>query len=105
MFLHIFRTTAKSYRGQSLFASVLKFMYTAMKSTKICSVPRLLKTKCKLFMCANRKHKTKRNNSPCWPQNLAEQSSRNNLLNSRIKNVSIASIGNSVFNETDNVRS
>ena len=82
--LHIFRTTAKSYRGQSLFASVLKFMYRAVKSTKICSVPRIFKTKCKLFMCAKGKHKTKRNNSPCWPQNLAEQSSGNNLLNSRI---------------------
>ena len=82
--LHIFRTTAKSYRGQSLFASVLKFMYRVVKSTKICSVPRIFKTKCKLFMCAKGKHKTKRNNSPCWPQNLAEQSSGNNLLNSRI---------------------
>ena len=63
--LHIFRMTAKSYRAQSLFASVLKFMYRAVKSTKICSVPRIFKTKCKLFMCAKRKHKTKRNNSPC----------------------------------------
>ena len=35
-------------------------------------------------MCAKRKHKTKRDNSPGWPQNLAEQSSGNNLLNSRI---------------------
>ena len=52
-------------RGQSLFALVLKFMYRAVKSTKICSVPRIFKTKCKLFMCAKGKHKTKRNNSPC----------------------------------------
>ena len=81
-----FRTTAKSYRGQNLFASVLKFMYRAVKSTKIFSVPRIFKTKCKLFMCAKGKHKTKRNNSPYWPQNLAEQSSGNNLLNSRILN-------------------
>ena len=63
--LHIFRTTAKSYGGQSWFASVLKFMYTAVKSTEICYVPRIFKTKCKLFMCAKGKHKTKRNNSPC----------------------------------------
>ena len=35
-------------------------------------------------MCAKGKHKTKRDNSPGWPQNLAEQSSGNNLLNSRI---------------------
>ena len=54
------------------------------KCTKICSVRRIFKTKCKLFMCAKGKHKTKRNNSPCWPQNLGEQSSGNNLLNSRI---------------------
>ena len=43
---------------------VLKFMYRVVKSTKICSVPRIFKTKCKLFMCAKGKHKTKRNNSP-----------------------------------------
>ena len=55
----------KSYRGQSLFASVLKFMSRSVKSTKICSVPRIFKTKCKLFMCAKGKHKTKRNNPPC----------------------------------------
>ena len=53
------------YRGQSLFASVLKIMYRAVKSTTICSVSRIFKTKCKLFMCAKGKHKTKRNNSPC----------------------------------------
>ena len=82
--LQIFRTTTKSYRGQSLLASILEFMYRAVKSTKICSVPRIFKTKCKLFMCAKGEHKRKRNNSPCWPQNLAEQSSGNNLLNSRI---------------------
>ena len=35
---------------------VLKFMYRAVKSTKICSVPRMFKTKCKLFMCAKGKH-------------------------------------------------
>ena len=63
--LRIFRTTAKRCREQRLFASVLKFLYRAVKSTKICSVPRIFKTKCKLFMCAKEKHKTKRNNSPC----------------------------------------
>ena len=35
-------------------------MYRAVESTKICSVPRIFKAKCKLFMCAIGKHKTKR---------------------------------------------
>ena len=48
-----------------LHQSCQKFMYRAVKSTKICSVPRIFKTKCKLFMCAKGKYKTKRNNSPC----------------------------------------
>ena len=43
-----------------MFASVLKYMYRAVKSTKICSVPRIFETKCKLFMCAKGKHRTKR---------------------------------------------
>ena len=95
----------KSYRGQSLFPSVLKFMYRAVKSTKVCSVPRIFKTKCKLFMCAKGKHKTK-NNSPCWPQRTLQNKAAETIfwiLES--KNVSIASIGNSVFDEIDNVKS
>ena len=39
------------------FASVLKFMYRVVKSSKICSVPRIFKTKCKLFSV--RKENTK----------------------------------------------
>ena len=57
--LHIFRTTAKSYREKSLFASVLKFMCRAVKGTKICSVPRIFKTDCKLFVCAKGNTKQK----------------------------------------------
>ena len=49
----------ESEGGQSLFASVLKFMYRAVKNTKICSVPRIFKTKCKLFMCAKGNTKQK----------------------------------------------
>ena len=62
--LHIFRTTTKSYRGLSLFASVLKVMYGVVKGTKICSAPGIFKSDCKLFICAKGKHKTKRDNSP-----------------------------------------
>ena len=51
-------------------------------------------------MCAKGKHKTERDNSPGSSQNLAEQSGGSNLLNSRL---SIASVGNSVFDEIDNV--
>ena len=39
---HIFGTTAKSYRAQSLF--VLKFMYRAVIGTKICFAYRIFKT-------------------------------------------------------------
>ena len=42
----------------------VKFMYRAVKGTKICSALRIFKTNCKLFMCAKEKHKTKRDNSP-----------------------------------------
>ena len=35
-------------------------MHRAVKGTKICSVPRIFKTNCELFMCAKGKHKTKR---------------------------------------------
>ena len=38
--------------------------YRALKGTKICFAPGIFKTNCKLFMCANRKHKTQRDNTP-----------------------------------------
>ena len=44
----------------------------------------IFQTNCKFFVCAKEKQETKRDVSPGWPQNLAEQSSGNNLLNSRI---------------------
>ena len=49
--LNIFRTTANSYRGESLYVSVLKIMYREVKGTKICSVPGIFKTNYKLFVC------------------------------------------------------
>ena len=52
--------------------------------TRICSVSRIFQTNRKLFLCAKEKQETKRDISPDWPQNLVEQSSGNNLLNSRI---------------------
>ena len=38
---HIFRTTARSYRAQSVFASVLEFMHRVMNGAKICSAPKI----------------------------------------------------------------
>ena len=52
--------------------------------TRICSVSRIFQTNCKLFVYAKGKARNKRDISPGRPQNLVEQSSGNNLLNSRI---------------------
>ena len=53
--------------------------------TRICSVSRIFQTNCKLFVCAKEKARNLKKRYFTWlTQNLVEQSSGNNLLNSRI---------------------
>ena len=62
--LHIFRTTTKKL-SRIKFVCISPEVYVrVVEGTKIFSAPRILKTNCKLFMRANGKHKTKRDNSP-----------------------------------------
>ena len=51
---------------------------------RMCSVFRIFQTNRKLFMCAKEKTRNKKRYFTWLTQNLVEQSSRNNLLNSRI---------------------
>ena len=68
------------------FASITPEVYVQRdKMTRMCSVSRIFQTNCKLFVCAKEKTRNKRDILPSLPQNLVEQSSGNNLLNSRIR--------------------
>ena len=56
-------------------------------------------------MCAKGKHKTKEIIHLVDPRTLQNKAAETILSILESKNVSIASIGNSVFDETDNVKS
>ena len=60
LFTHFQDNSQKLSRIKSVcIISVLKFMDRALKGPEICSFPGIFK-----FMCAKRKHKAKRDNSP-----------------------------------------
>ena len=76
-------------------------MYRAVKGTKTCSAPRMFKTNCKLLM---QKENTKQKEiiHLVDPRTLRNKAAETIFWILESKNVSILSIGISVFNEIDN---
>ena len=103
--LHIFRTTAKSYREQSLFASALKFITERWKVQKYVLFLEFLKLNVNCSCVPKENTKQKKIIHLVSPRTLQNKAAETIFWILESKNVLIASIGNSVFDDIDNVKS